>query len=324
VILATLHGGGIDGTLVVVSRDRRRLVVPPRGPRTMQQALDEWTSWEQALEDTFGELDDDRYGFPVERATFDAPLPRAFHWAEGSCYLQHMERIRGGRDEALPADHVRQPITYQSGSARNMAPRSDIPLPDPAWELDLEATVVVITGLIRAGASEDEAVSQIRLVGMTNDLTYRKLLVDERRQGTGVYSSKPGRAYAPFVVSPSTLGPAWSGSNLRAALRCEVSGETLGVPRADRDIAFEFPRILAHLAKTRSLVPGSIVGTGTVSNADPAAGYGCIAEKRAVEIAKEGAPTTPFLGVGDTVGIEALGEDGTALFGPIQQRVVAA
>ncbi|MEU6643420.1 fumarylacetoacetate hydrolase family protein [Saccharomonospora sp. NPDC046836] len=323
-ILATLQGGGIDGTLVVVSRDRRRLVVPPRGPRTMQQALDEWPSWEHALEATFVELDDERHGFPVEHATFDAPLPRAFHWAEGSCYLQHMERIRGGRGEALPVDHLRQPIVYQSGSARNMAPCSDIALLDPAWELDLEATVVVITGHVRGGASEDEAADQIRLVGMTNDLTYRKLLVDERRQGTGVYSSKPGRAYAPFVVSPSDLGPAWSGSNLRAVLRCEVGGDTLGVPRADRDIAFEFPQILAHLAKTRPLVPGSIVGTGTVSNADPAAGYACIAEKRAVELAKDGAATTPFLRVGDTVGIEALGDDGTSLFGRIRQTVVPA
>ncbi|WP_236792179.1 fumarylacetoacetate hydrolase family protein [Amycolatopsis sp. GM8] len=323
-ILATLWGGGIDGTLVVVSRDRRRLVIPPRGPRTMQQALDEWSLWEHALEDTFGELDDERYGFPVERARFDAPLPRAFHWAEGSCYLQHMERIRGSRSEALPVEHLRRPIVYQSGSARNMAPRGDIALPDPAWELDLEGTVVVITGAIRGAASEDEAGKAIRLVGITNDLTYRKLLVDERRQGTGVYWSKPGRAYAPFVVTPSTLDTAWTGANLRAALRCEVNGDALGAPRSDQDITFEFPRILAHLTATRPLVPGSIVGTGTVSNADPAAGYACIAEKRAVEIAKDGAATTPFLGTGDTVGIEALGDDGTSLFGRIEQTVVAA
>ncbi|MEU6609685.1 fumarylacetoacetate hydrolase family protein [Streptomyces shenzhenensis] len=323
-ILATLKGGGIDGTLVVVSRDRRRLVIPPDGPRTMQQAMDEWSLWERSLEDEFGQLDDETYGFPVDRATFDAPLPRAFHWAEGSCYLQHMERIRGGRGEALPAEHRDRPIVYQSGSARNMAPCSDIALPDPAWELDIEATVVVITGPVPAGASEEEVAGQIRLVGMTNDLTYRKLLVDERRQGTGVYASKPGRAYAPFMVSPSSLGAAWSGSNLRAVLRCEVGGETLGVPRADRDITFEFPRILAELARTRSLVPGSIVGTGTVSNADPAAGYACIAEKRAVEIVNDGAPTTPFLAAGDTIGIEALGDDGTSLFGRITQTVVAA
>jgi fumarylacetoacetate (FAA) hydrolase len=322
VILATLRGGGIDGTLVVVSRDHQRLAIPPNGPRTMQQALDEWSSWERALEDAFEELDDERRGFPVERAVFEAPLPRAFLWAEGSCYLTHMERIRGGRKEALPLDHRSQPIVYQSGGAPNMAPQSEIALPDPAWELDVEATVVVITGRIPRGASEDEAASQVRLVGITNDVSYRKLLVDERRQGTGIYWSKPGRAYAPFVVSPSTLGPTWTGANLRAALRCEVNDTLLGAPRADRDISFEFPRILAHLAKTRSLIPGSIVGTGTVSNADDATGYTCLAEKRAVELAESGAATTPFLNVGDTVTIDAVRDDGMSLFGRIEQTVV--
>jgi fumarylacetoacetate (FAA) hydrolase len=289
----------------------------------MQQVLDEWPSWEQALEDTYLELDDQRYGFPADRAVFDAPLPRAYHWAEGSCYLRHMERIRGGRKEALPDEHRSEPIVYQSGSATNMAPRDDIALPDPAWELDLEATVVVISGAVPVGADEDEAAAGIRLVGMTNDLTYRKLLVAERRRGTGVYGSKPGRAYAPFVVSPSALGAAWNGTNLSATARCEVNGAVLGAPRTDRDIAFEFPRILSHLVRSRALVPGSIVGTGTISNAEPAAGYACIAEKRAVELARDGASVTPFLDVGDTVTIEAVGDDGTSLFGHIQQTVVA-
>lgn len=320
-ILGTLRGGGVDGTLVVISRDRQRFVLPPAGPRTMQQALDGWEHHEGHLEDTFFELDDVTYGLPAAAATFSSPLPRAIQWVEGSCYLSHMERIRAGRGESLPAQHQDRPIVYQSGSDRHLDPEGSFALPDKSWELDIEATVVVVMGAVRVGASADEAVAGIRLVGMTNDLTYRRLLVEERRRGSGVYGSKPGRAHAPFLVSPKTLGSTWDDVLLRARMRCEINGQLLGDPRADRDISFDFRTVLAELTPQRGIEPGTIVGTGTVSNVDPAAGFACIAEKRGVEIGRDGEASTPFLRRGDRVLLEAIGDDGISLFGRIAQNV---
>ncbi len=288
----------------------------------MQEALDAWDVHEGHLEDTFVALDDVARGIPVASATFSSPLPRAIQWVEGSCYLSHMERIRKGRGESLPSQHQARPLVYQSGSDRHMDPEGTFALPDESWELDLEATVVAVMGALEVGASADEAVAGIRLVGMTNDLTYRRLLVEERRRGSGVYGSKPGRAYAPFLVSPKTLGPAWEDVLLRARMRCEINGELLGEPRADRDVSFDFRTVLRELTAQRGIAPGTIVGTGTVSNVDSTVGFACIAEKRGVEIERDGEATTPFLRRGDSMLLEAVSDDGTSLFGRIFQEVV--
>jgi fumarylacetoacetate (FAA) hydrolase len=321
VILATLKGGGPDGTLVVVSRDGERFALPERGPRTLQDALDRWEDCASALEATFRALDAPGLGLPTERAVFAAPLPRAYHWAEGSCYLAHMERIRGSRGEALPAEHTEQPKVYQSGSDQHLDPVSEFTALDAALDVDLEATIVVITGDIAIGTSAEDAIAGIRLVGLANDLTYRKLIVEERQLGTGIYHSKPGRAYAPFVVTPDTLATSWTGARLHAQVATEINGAVLGRPWADRDIAFDFSRVLAHLCRTRRLTPGAIVGTGTVSNRDAEIGIGCIAEQRAVELRDGGEARTAYLREGDRMVIEALDERGRSLFGRIEQTV---
>lgn len=323
-ILATLRGGGPDGTLVVVSPDRARFALPDDGPRTLQEALDRWDACESALEACFERLASTSDGLPTSSAVFAAPLPRSYHWAEGSCYLPHMERIRGSRGEALPAEHRSRPKVYQGGSDQHLAPVSEFRLLDPEWELDLEATIVVFAGAVAAGVDAVEAAERIRLVGLTNDLTYRALIVEERQEGSGIYHSKPGRAYAPYVVTPSTLGSLWSGTTLHARVRTEINGDVLGEPFADRDLSFDFGRIMEHLCRTRALTPGSIVGTGTVSNADPVTGIGCIAEKRAMEIETSGRPTTRYLQPGDALSIETFGADGVSLFGAIEQTVIRA
>jgi fumarylacetoacetate (FAA) hydrolase len=322
-ILASLSGGGPDGTLVVVSEDRARFLLPEDGPRTLQAALDQWDTCRGHLDATYRQLESPDVGMSTAGARFASPLPRALHWAEGSCYLAHMERIRGSRGEALPLDHRSLPKVVQTGGAQNLKPVSEFTLPDPDWELDIEGTIVVITGAIAAGSSAGEAISQIRLVGLTNDLTYRYHIVKERREGSGMYHSKPGRAYAPYVVTPDTLAELWNGAELHARVRTEINGVLLGEPWSDQDLAFNFGRILEHLCLTRALAPGSIVGTGTVANADPGDGIGCLAEQRAVEQSRSGAPETPYLQAGDTVAIEAVSETGVSLFGRIEQIVVA-
>lgn len=319
-ILASVAGGGPDGTLVVVSADRSRFVLPVFGPRTLQAALDEWDRYRDGLEATYETLSVGDAGLPTGAATFVAPLPRAYHWAEGSCYLSHMERIRASRGEALPADHRRHPKVYQSGSDAHLAPVSEVELPDPSSELDLEATVVVVTG--RVGRAADRDRSHILLVGLTNDLTYRRHIVEERREGSGIYRSKPGRAYAPFAVTPSGLSALWTGSSLQARVRTEINGNVLGEPWAHRDLAFDFDSILTHLTETRALEPGSIVGLGTVSNTDPRTGVGCIAERRALDIEAGDRPVTEYLKPGDTLSIEALDDDGASIFGRIHQTIV--
>lgn len=321
-ILGTITGGGPDGTLVVVSEDRTRFALPDDGPRTLQAALDRWDSFRSHLEATYRRLDSPGVGLPTARAVFASPLPRAFHWAEGSCYLPHMERIRGSRGEPLPLEHRSRPKVYQSGSDQHLAPVSEFTRLNADWELDIEATIIVITGAIAAGSSAGDAASRIALVGLTNDLTYRRHIVEERREGSGIYHSKPGRAYGPYVVTTDTLAELWSGTGLNARVRTQINGATLGEPWADRDLAFDFGRILEHLCFTRALTPGSIVGTGTVSNADQAKGIGCIAEQRAVELTTAGVPRTQYLEPGDTVTIEAISGAGVSLFGRIEQTVV--
>lgn len=322
-IVATVRGGGPDGTLAVVSPDRSRILLPAQGPRTLQQALDDWDRWEAVLAQTYERLCCSADGFPVSAAEFLSPLPRGYQWAEGSCYLSHMERIRRSRGYELPPDHGKQPLIYQSGIDHTLAPKGDVVLPDPDWGLDLEATIAIIVDEVPVGASRDEAAAAIRFVLITNDLTYRNLLPQEYARGAGFYQGKPARAYAPFAVSPQALGGAWRNGTLYARIHTGVNGWTLGDLRSEQDIAFDFPTILTHLARTRTLAAGSVVGTGTVSNRDAARGYGCLAERRADEELQDGAAITPYLAVGDTLTIDALSDEGASVFGRIEQRVVA-
>jgi fumarylacetoacetate (FAA) hydrolase len=321
--VGTLRSGGRNGTLAVVTPAGDRALVKPGGIPTLQAAVDEWQSAAPVLEGCYKQLvADEKIGQAVGWDDFHSPLPAAYEWSEASAYLGHMERIRRARGIALPPDYRSEPIVYQAGAGRLRAPLDPIPLPDPGWCLDLEATVAVITDDVPIGTGADAAADHILFVVLTNDLTYRALMGRELAKSIGPYQAKPARAFAPMAVSADELGDRWDGRILHATVKCWVNGEPLGVLPADRDYDFDFGDVLAYLTRTRELRAGSIVGLGTVSSRDASNGFGCLAEKRAEETVTAGQPSTPWLSYGDTVRIEAFDRSGASVFGPIHEQVV--
>lgn len=323
--VASFRRGGRDGTLAVVTPDGERALAAPAGIPTLQAALDDWEASASALADAYERLlGDDALGEPVDADELHAPLPRAYQWCEGSTYLAHMERMRQARGMALPPEHTREPIVYQAGADRLLAPREPIVLPDESWGLDLEATLAVVTDDVPLGTTADEAPGHVAFVVLLNDVTYRNLIPGEFAKRVGPYQAKPTRPFAPFAVAPSSLGELWNGRALSATVKSWVNGDLLGAVASDSDNVFDFGVMIEFVARTRHLAAGTIIGTGTVSNRDPSRGFGCIGEKRAVELATTGEATTPWLGHGDTVRIEAFAPDGSSLFGAIEQTVVPA
>lgn len=320
--LATIEGGGSDGTLVVVSDDHRRMLLPAGGPRTLRGALESWDASRPVLLEAAERLAAPDAGYPFDERLCLSPLPRTFLWAEGSCYLSHMERIRGSRGQSLPPDHRHSPLIYQSGGDANLRPTCDVELTDPAWELDVEGTVVVYIGHIPRGASAEEAVAKIHLLGIANDFTYRGLISQEYARGAGFYRSKPPRSFAPIVSEPGDLGSGWRDNWLVGAMTTTVNGREIGRPRAERDLEFSIGQLLSYLVQTRPLSAGSIIGTGTVSNRDAREGLGCLAEARAEELTTDGASRTGYLDAGDKVEI-TFDLDGRQPFGTIRHRIVA-
>jgi fumarylacetoacetate (FAA) hydrolase len=320
--LGSLPGPGRDGTLVLLAADHHRAVRRPGGIQTLQSALDDWKDSEPRLRRIAGTLEDDPgSGEEIELDQLHSPLPRAYQWCDASTYLSHMERIRAARGMEMPPWHGREPILYQSGSDAFLAPREDIDLIDEAFGLDLEATVAVVVDDVPRGTAARHAADHVKLVMLTNDLTFRHLMPGEYAKGVGPYRAKPQRGYAPIAVTPDGLGPAWTGSLLHARVRSWVNGELLGEPDSGRDCGFDFAELIAYMTTTRSLAAGTIIGSGTVSNRDEQVGYGCLAEKRAVETARTGEPITPLLTAGDLVRIEAFDAGGASLFGALEQRV---
>jgi fumarylacetoacetate (FAA) hydrolase len=308
--------------LAVVTPSGDRALATPAGVATLQSALDDWPANRPALCAEYERLvGDESIGERVGPAEFLSPLPRAYQWCEGSTYLAHMERMRRARGMALPPEHTLEPIVYQAGADRLLAPLDPIPLPDPAWGLDLEATLAVITDDVPLGTTSDEAQAHVAFLVLTNDLTYRNLIAREYAKSVGPYQSKPARAFAPIAVTPAALGDLWNGRVLRATVKSWVNGALLGAVASDQDNVFDFAEMIAYAARTRELAAGTIIGTGTVSNRDLANGFGCLGEKRAVEIAATGVPQTPWLTYGDTVRIEVFGPDAASLFGAIEQTV---
>jgi fumarylacetoacetate (FAA) hydrolase len=321
--LASLKQGGRDGTLVVVSRDLARAACVPAIVRTMQALLDDWAGRVGRLEEAYallnaGEMPDD---FPLDPAALAAPLPRAYQWCDGSAYLHHVELVRKARKAEMPASLYDDPLMYQGGSDGFIGPRDDILVADEAWGIDLEAEVAVIVADVPMGASPDEARKAIRLVTLVNDVSLRNLIPGELAKGFGFLHGKPASAFAPVAATPDELGPAWDGGKLALPLVSHVNDRKLGAPNAGVDMNFDFPRLIAHAAKTRALAAGTIVGSGTVSNRDPATGSACLAERRMIETIEKGAPETPFLRFGDRVRIEMRDADGRSIFGAIDQRV---
>ncbi len=321
--LATLKDGTRDGTLIVVSRDLKHAIKADDIAPTLQAALDDWDYISPQLIDRYDALKRSAGGraFDFEPKQCASPLPRAYQWADGSAYLSHAEVLRRARGAEMPKGYRSDPLMYQGGSDAFLGPCDDILLESEDWGMDVEGEVAVITGDVPMGTTAKKAGEYIRLLLLVNDVSLRNLAAAEIAKGFGFFQSKPSSAFSPVALTPDELGPAWDGGKVSLPLVVEINGEVLGRPNAGVDMTFEFPRLIAYAAKTRPLAAGAIVGSGTVSNADRAAGSACIAEKRALETIANGEPATPFLKFGDRVHIEMLDADGNSLFGAIEQRV---
>lgn len=330
--LASLKHGR-DGRLVVVSNDLNWFTDAFLIAPTLQAALDDWDRCEPRLRALAESLEHEA----VPRGRFHerdaaAPLPRAYQWADGSAYVNHVELVRRARGAELPDSFWSDPLMYQGGSDSMLGPRDPIPLADEAWGCDLEAEIVVVTGDVPQGVTREQALDHVRLVGLVNDVSLRNLIPAELAKGFGFVQSKPASALSPVLVTPDALGDRWNDGKLSGALNVQVNGQDFGRADAGVDMTFCFGTLIAHLAKTRSLGAGSVIGSGTVSNRDadggpgrPVAegglGYSCIAEVRMVETILRGQPETPFLKHSDTVRIEMLDDRHHSIFGTIEQTV---
>jgi fumarylacetoacetate (FAA) hydrolase len=321
--LATLRNGTRDGRLIVVRRDGLRWADASAIARTMQHALDEWDAVEPALRALAERLEKHEVeSHPLVASELAAPLPRAYEWIDGSAYLNHIVLVRKARGAEPPPTLEIEPLVYQGGSSDFLGPNDDIPLADPAWGCDFESEIAVILGDVPQGTTKDEAARMIRLLVLVNDVTLRNLVPDELAKGFGFFQSKPASAFSPFAITPDELGAAWKDGRVHLPLRTWLNGTLVGDPDAGSEMHFSFFDLIAHIAKTRAFGAGTILGSGTVSNADPARGVSCLAERRMREILEGGKPVTPFLSYGDRVEIEMHAPDGTSLFGRIAQRVV--
>ena len=330
--LASLKSGR-DGRLVVVSNDLAWFTDAFLIAPTLQAALDDWERCEPELRALAESLEHDA----VPKGRFherdaDAPLPRAYQWADGSAYVNHVELVRKARGAEMPETFWTDPLMYQGGSDGMLAPRDPIPLADEAWGCDLEAEVVVVTGDVPQGVTREEALGHIRLVGLVNDVSLRNLIPAELAKGFGFVQSKPASALSPVLVTPDALGDRFKDGKLHGELSVQINGSDFGKADAGVDMTFCFGTLIAHLAKTRPLIAGSVIGSGTVSNKDKdggpgkpvsegGLGYSCIAEVRMVETILNGKPETGFLKWGDTVRIEMLDDRHHSIFGAIEQTV---
>jgi fumarylacetoacetate (FAA) hydrolase len=323
--LATLKDGTRDGQLMVVSRDLKTAQLADGVARTMQRALDDWSFISPQLDAIYQELNrgGGRRSFPFEPQNCMAPLPRAFQWADGSAYVNHVELVRKARGAELPESFWEEPLMYQGGSDELLGPTDDIMLAREEWGIDFEAEVCVITDDVPMGASADQAHQRIRLLMLANDVSLRNLIPEELAKGFGFLQSKPASSFSPVAVTPDELGDAWKGGKVHLPLLSTWNDKLVGKPHAGVDMVFNFPQLIAHLAKTRAVRAGSIIGSGTVSNKDAKRGYSCIAEQRCLEMIAGGEPLTPFMAFGDTIRIEML-DDGKSVFGAIEQTIKQA
>ena len=331
--LATYKNETRDGRLHLVSRDLTKTVAA-RAANTLQQALDDWATIAPKLSEEARNLET---GEALGVTDFDpalcaAPLPRAYQWADGSAYVNHVELVRKARGAEMPASFWTDPLMYQGGSDTFIGPRDPVVMADEAWGIDFEAEVVVITDDVPMGVDAKSALAHVQLVMLVNDVSLRNLIPNELAKGFGFFQSKPSSAFSPVALSPDELGAAWQDGKIDLPLLTFLNGQPFGRPNARTDMTFDFGRLIAHAAKTRPLSAGTIIGSGTISNkdagggpgrpiADGGTGYACIAEQRTVETLLTGAAKTPFMKFGDRVRIEMLDKSGANLFGTIDQDV---
>jgi fumarylacetoacetate (FAA) hydrolase len=322
--LATLRDGSRDGRLVVVRRDGEAGAPSPDAWPTLQRALDDWRGAEPALRALAGELDRGALdGVPIDPARLAAPLPRAYEWIDGSAFLNHVILVRKARGAEPPPTLNTDPLIYQGGSGDLLGPRDPIELVDPAWGLDFESEVCVVLADTPLGTRAADAAASVRLVMLANDITLRALVPDELAKSFGFFQSKPATAFSPFAITPDELGDAWRGGRAHVRVMTTYNGKRVGECDAGPEMHFSFFDLIAHVAKTRRFTAGTILGSGTVSNADRARGISCLAERRMIETIETGKPITPFMAVGDRVEIEAIDPAGASPFGRIDQRVIA-
>ena len=323
--LATYKDGSRDGQLVVVSRDLSTAHYASGIAGKLQSVLDDWNFMSPQLPDLYETLNSGkaRHAFPFEPARCMAPLPRAYQWADGSAFINHVELVRAARKSEVPATFYLDPLMYQGGSDDFIGPCDDVMAVSEEHGIDFEAEIAVITADVAMGATPEQALDGIRLVMLVNDVSLRNLIPAELAKGFGFLQSKPATAFSPVAVTLDELGDSWHGGRLNMTLQSTWNGRKVGMCEAGPEMTFHFGQLIAHLCKTRNVRAGSVIGSGTVSNKDWTHGYSCIAEKRAIETIESGAPMTPFMKFGDTIRIEAKAKDGQSVFGAIEQKVVA-
>lgn len=320
--LASLKHGR-DGELVVVSRDLSQAVRVGGIAPTLQAVLDDWARLEPGLQEVSRQLNAGGLSgaFALEARALASPLPRAYQWADGSAYVNHVELVRKARGATMPENFWTEPLMYQGGSDKFSAPCEDILAASEEWGIDFEAEVAVVTDDVPMGVAPEVAGRHIKLLMLVNDVSLRNLIPGELAKGFGFFQSKPASAFSATAVTPDELGDAWDGAKVHLPLRVWLNGQAFGAPHAGVDMTFDFPQLIAHAARTRCLGAGTIIGSGTVSNTERSRGACCLAERRMLEVLTHGEARTPFLRFGDRVRIEMLDAAGQSIFGAIDQRV---
>jgi fumarylacetoacetate (FAA) hydrolase len=329
--LATYKDGSRDGQLVVVSRDLSTAHYATGIADTLQQALDDWNFIAPQLQDLYITLNQGkaRHAFAFDSRMCMAPLPRAYQWADGSAYINHVELVRAARNSEVPATFYTDPLMYQGGSDDFLGPNDDVVVPSEAYGIDFEAEIAVVTGDVPMCATPEQALEGVRLLMLANDVSLRHLIPAELAKGFGFFQSKPATAFSPVAVTSDELGSAWEQGRVHLTMQSTWNGQVVGRCDAGPEMTFHFGQLIAHICKTRNVRAGSIVGSGTVSNKGIESdgrkvwpkGYSCIAEQRAIETIVEGQPRTEFMKFGDTIRIEMNGRDGASLFGAIDQVI---
>ncbi len=313
-----------DGVLVVISKCHQKCITVTDIAYTLQEAMDDWEEVQPQLKEVCdklcaGELDDQ--AMPFEADKMHSPLPRAYQWADGSAYVNHVELVRKARGAEMPESFWTDPLMYQGGSDSFVAPNADIEAISEEHGIDFESEIAIVTGDVPMGVSPIDALDYVRLVMIVNDVSLRNLIPAELGKGFGFLNSKPACAFAPIAVTPDILGNAWKDGKLHLSLISTLNGEEFGRPNGGMDMTFHFGELIAHAAKTRHLEAGTIIGSGTVSNTDRSTGSSCLAEKRMIEKIETGEMTTPFMSFGDTIKIEMFDKTGKTIFGAIEQKV---
>ena len=321
--LASIDNKTRDGQLVVVNKDLTKAVIVSEIAETMQAAIDNWALIEPKLKAVYQDLNANKLSdaFDFSSVRILAPLPRAYHWADGSAYVTHVELVRKARNAELPESFWTDPLMYMGASDAFIGPNEDIEIEDEAWGIDFESEVAVITDDVPPGTNAKDALNHIKLITIINDVSLRNLIPNELSKQFGFYQSKPWTSFAPVVVTPDELGGDWKDGKLHLPLNSTLNGTLIGSPNAGVDMTFNFGQLVAHAAKTRSLMAGTVIGSGTVANQGSPNGSSCLAEVRCLEIIKDGTASTPFMSFGDRIEIEMKDKDGKSIFGKINQVV---